>query len=56
MRRKRLLKKKIVFVGLLLFVVSIIYFAGYSSGQASVYEKAKNDEKFYQQVWGEKND
>lgn len=35
--------KKVIYIGVFLFAMIIVYLTGYSQGQVDVYEKAKND-------------
>jgi hypothetical protein len=44
--------KKIVLMFLVTLLAVLAYASGYVSGQESVYEKAKNDQNFYEEVWG----
>jgi hypothetical protein len=45
---------KLKILGALAILAITFYTIGYTQGQASVYEKAKNDIEFQKQVWGGK--
>jgi hypothetical protein len=52
MRSERRFSKRVKTVCTCVIIAIFAYTLGFSHGQASVYEKAKNDHKLFEQLWG----
>ena len=54
MRSRMRFSRRVKMIFALMIVAMFAYTFGFSNGQASVYKKAQNDQKFYEQIWGNK--